>query len=93
MMDDNWLPAVKVLLRLQARCWPYVSGRSKVLYASNAQAGDRPGLDALQLEHQRATAQDALNELGITADDVKDLYEWIAWRVESGVDPPSICAG
>ncbi len=87
MMDDNWLPTVKILLRLQARYWPYVSGGSKVLYRQNPQPGDRPTLDVLQVEHQRATAQDGLSELGITTGDVKALYEWLAWRVESGADP------
>ena len=87
MIDDNWLPTVQILLRLQARYWPYVSGRSTVLYAENPQPGDRPTLDALHVEYQRATAQDALSELGITADEVSALYEWLAWRVYSGADP------
>lgn len=87
MMHDNWLATVKILVRLQARYWPYVSGKSKVLYAKEPQAGDRPTLDAMQFEYQDATAQEALAELGVTMDDLLTLYEWLAWRVESGADP------
>jgi hypothetical protein len=87
MMHENWLPTIKILLRLQARYWPYVSGTSTVLHAKNAQEGDRPTLDAMRLEHEGATAQDALAELGISTDDLLALYEWLAWRVESGADP------
>lgn len=93
IMDDNWLPTIKILLRLQARYWPYVSGRSKVLYGQSPQPGDRPTLDALHVEQQRATTQDGLNELGITTDDVKALYAWLAWRVESGADPAMYLRG
>ncbi len=87
MMHDNWLPTIKILLRLQARYWPYISGTSKVLYGENPQPGDRPTLDALWLEYQGATAQHAVAELGISPDDVLALYDWLAWRVESGADP------
>ena len=86
MMHGNWLSTVKILLRLQARYWPYVSASSKVLYGKNPQPGDRPTLDAVDLEYQGATAQDALAELGVSTDDVLALYEWLAWRIES-VDP------
>jgi hypothetical protein len=87
MMHENWLPTMQILLRLQARYWPYVSGTSKVLFAENAQPGDRPTLDVMRLEYEGATAQDALAELGISTGDLLALYDWMAWRVESGADP------
>ena len=87
MVHDNWLPTIKILLRLQARYWPYVSGTSKVLYGKDPQPGDRPTLDAMWLEYQGATAEDALAELGIGTEDLLALYEWLASRVESGADP------
>jgi hypothetical protein len=87
MMHENWLPTVKILLRLQARYWPYVSGTSKILYGKNPEPGDRPTLDAVELEYQAATAQDALAELGVSTDDVLALYDWLAWRIDSGTDP------
>ena len=86
MMHGNWLPTVKILLRLQARYWPYVSGSSKVLYGKNPQPGDQPTLDAVELEYQGATARDALAELGVSTDDVLALYEWLVRRIEN-VDP------
>jgi hypothetical protein len=87
MMHSNWLPTVKILLRLQARYWPYVSGRSKVFYARDAGVGDRPTLDAMQFEYEGATAHDALSELGISTDELLALYEWLTWRVKGGADP------
>jgi len=87
MVHDNWLPTIKILLRLQARYWPYVSGTSKVLYGKDPQPGDRPTLDAMWLEYQGATAEDALAEMGIGTEDLLALYEWLASRVESGADP------
>lgn len=87
-MHANWLPTIKILLRLQARYWPYVRGQSKVLYTQGPkQEGDRPTLDALHLEYRHATAQDALEQLAVTTDDLIALAEWLAWRVEGGVDP------
>ena len=86
-MHENWLPTIKILLRLQARYWPYVSGTTKVLYGTNPQPGDRPTVDPVDLEYQGATASDALAELGVSTNEVLALYDWLAWRIESGVDP------
>ena len=77
-LDKRWLATVKTLLRLQARYWPFVHGRSAIVYT-----GDHEQVDALDLELQASTAGQVLDALGLTEDDVRAAYEWFAHRAES----------
>jgi hypothetical protein len=81
VLEERWLPTVTTLLRLQARYWPYVSGRSPVLH--NA---EHERVEALDLELQAATPAEVLDALGLTEADVRAEYEWFARRGQSA-DP------
>lgn len=78
VLEERWLPTLKTLLRLQARYWPYVSGRSVLLY--NA---EHERVDALDLELEAATPAEVMEALGLTEDDVRAEYEWFAHRGQS----------
>ncbi len=91
-MHANWLPTIKLLLRLQARYWPFVRGRSVMVYRPDP-AGALERVDALDLEYAEATASDALEMLGVSVADVVAVYEWLCWRAESGADPAKSLRG
>jgi hypothetical protein len=77
-MHDRWLPTIKVLLRLQARYWPYVRGRSILLRNSDGEQ-----VDALEMELQAATAEQVLEGLGFGDAEVRAQYQWFAHRALS----------
>jgi hypothetical protein len=69
------------MLRLQARYWPYVKGRSILLHDPNAEL-----VDALDVELQATTAEQVLESLGLSEADVRAQYWWLAQRAQS-TDP------
>ena len=73
-----WLPLMKLLTRLQSRHWPFIRGRSVLLI--DPESNDY--VDAVNLEHERTTAAEAQAELGVSYDDLRVAYEWLArrWR-------------
>jgi hypothetical protein len=81
VLHERWLPTIKVLLRLQARHWPSVHGRSVLLRQPNGEPAD-----ALDLELDSASAKDVLKSLGLSKAAVREQYEWFAQRAET-VDP------
>jgi hypothetical protein len=78
VLNERWLPTLRALLRLQARYWPYVSGRSAVLYNAKHEP-----VDPLDVELRAAAPDEVLNDLGLTEHDVRAEYEWFAHRAQS----------
>jgi len=80
-LHARWQPTVKLLLRLQARYWPFVHGRSVLLLND-----EHEYVDALDLEYER-TDQTALQpELGLDLPSVEATYRWLADRGQN-LDP------
>lgn len=77
-----WLPLGKLLTRLQSRHWPFIKGRSVLLI----DPATHDHVDAVDLEYERTTPAQALAELGMSYDDVRVAYEWLAQRWRT-VDP------
>lgn len=80
-LHAGWLPTVLALLRLQARHWPFVHGRSVLVYDAGMEQ-----VDALDLELEATSAADLLRELGIQLSDVEESYRWLGERAQSA-DP------
>jgi hypothetical protein len=89
-LNDAWLPLLKVLLRLQARYWPWIKGRSIVLHQANPRDGDRPTVDPLDREWRNTTATNVRDELGLSDDDVLEIYRWLCRRTEGLDDQPHL---
>lgn len=83
---ELWAPLITTLIRLQSRYWPWISGKDRVLFALNAQEGDRPSVGALELELRRCTAAETRDELGLSNEDVRLLYRWLCYRLFHGPD-------
>jgi hypothetical protein len=80
--DARWLPTIKLLIRLQARYWPLVHGRGTLLI----DPATNDHVSALDREYRTATAEDVRAQLGITSDEIRALYEWLARRARA-TDP------
>jgi hypothetical protein len=81
-MHEAWLPVIKLLLRLQARHWPYVHGRSVMLI--DVQSDEH--VDALDLEYERTSADDLRTELDLESEALEAAYRWLAERAQH-LDP------
>ena len=81
-LHGAWLPVIKVLLRLQARYWPFVHGRGVLLRDPDT----KELVDAVELEYRSHSAEEIAEQLGLTADHAEGLFRYLAWRA-SGVDP------
>lgn len=73
-LETGWLPIVKLLVRIQNRYWPPVSGTTTMLY-------DGPSrLDPWAVEREAFDATIVAKQLGVTSQQLKDTYEFLVER-------------
>ena len=76
----QWLATIRLLLRLQARYWPFVHGRSVILW------DDQNQVDALDIEYDAVDAEQLRAELRLDPEVLEGSYRWLAERARS-LDP------
>jgi hypothetical protein len=81
-LHDAWLPTIKLLLRLQARYWPFVHGRSVMLIDPES----KEYIDALDLEYERVGVEELQAELNVEPEVLEATYRWLAERARQ-LDP------
>jgi hypothetical protein len=81
-LEAGWAPMIRLLLRLQARYWPYVHGRTTLLF--NAETHE--DVDPLDAEYKSTTATDIAEQSGVNAEELRALHSWFCRRAR-GIDP------
>lgn len=76
----QWLATIRLLLRLQARYWPFVHGRSVILWDDHNQ------VDALDIEYDGVDVEQLRAELELELGVLEGSYRWLAERARS-LDP------
>jgi hypothetical protein len=76
----QWLATIRLLLRLQARYWPFVHGRSVILW------DDQNQVDALDIEYDSVDVEQLRAELRLEPEVLEASYRWLAERARS-LDP------
>lgn len=84
VLEERWAPTIRLLIRLQARYWPYVRGQGTMLI----DPASHDYVDPLDIEYQTMSASDVAESLGIDAAGIEALYTWFADRGYA-VDPAS----
>jgi hypothetical protein len=79
-LHQHWLATMRLLLRLQARYWPFVHGRSVILW------DDQNQVDALDIEYDRVDVEQLRAELELEPEVLEGSYRWLAERARS-LDP------
>jgi hypothetical protein len=79
-LHQQWLATIRLLLRLQARYWPFVHGRSVILWENQSQ------VDALDLEYDGVDVEQLRAELELEPEALEVSYRWLAERARS-LDP------
>lgn len=78
-LDRGWRPLIKVLVRLQNRYLPEITGRTRMLYDADQQLMVDPWPTVLELFDAAAAA----SELGVSASQLSEAYWFL---VERGID-------
>jgi hypothetical protein len=81
-LHQQWLATIRLLLRLQARYWPFVHGQSVILWDGQDQ------VDALDLEYDGVDVEQLRAELALEPDVLEASYRFLAERAKS-LDPLS----
>jgi hypothetical protein len=79
-LHQQWLATIRLLLRLQARYWPFVHGQSVILWDGQDQ------VDALDLEYDGVDVEQLRAELALEPDVLEASYRFLAERARS-LDP------
>jgi hypothetical protein len=79
-LHHQWLATIRLLLRLQARYWPFVHGQSVILWDGQDQ------VDALDLEYDGVDVEQLRAELALEPDVLEASYRFLAERARS-LDP------
>jgi hypothetical protein len=79
-LHQQWLATVRLLLRLQARYWPFVHGQSVILWDGQTQ------VDALDLEYDGVDVEQLRAELALEPELLQSTYRFLAERARS-LDP------
>ena len=77
-LHEAWLPTIKLLLRLQARHWPFVHGRSVMLIDVQS----KEYADALDLEYERTSADELRSELHLEPEALEAVHRWLGERAQ-----------
>jgi hypothetical protein len=78
-LDVAWRPLMKLLVRLQNRYLPELTGRIRILYDSE----QRSQVDPWSNEHKRFDPQQVIRDLGVSPDQVTEAYWFL---IERGID-------
>jgi hypothetical protein len=73
-LDEEWRPAIKLLVALQPRLWPYRRGKTTLLY--DREVGER--VDQLQLAAKTFDPQALLRRFELSREDLARLHLWFA---------------
>jgi len=77
-LDEHWCPLIKLLVRLQNRYLPFVRRSSRMTY--DPAVGSY--VDPVEREVREFDASAVADELGLSPEQVKDVYMWLARRGE-----------
>jgi hypothetical protein len=78
-VDTAWRPLMKLLVRLQNRYLPEITGRTRILY----DAGQQRQVDPWPAELKRFDVAAVASELGVSASQLSEAYWFL---VERGID-------
>lgn len=76
--DADWRPLLLLLIRIQNRYWPYVG-----TYTMPIDPKTHQYVDPLPAERRRFRAKRTLAEQGLVIDDVRSLYERLAFFIQN----------
>lgn len=75
-LHGAWWATIRLLLRLQARYWPFVHGRGVLLRDPDTLVE----VDPVDLEYDTWSAEDIAAQLGVDREQLEALYDYLGWR-------------
>jgi hypothetical protein len=75
-LHGTWSATIRLLLRLQARYWPFVHGRGVLLRDPET----LEQVDPVDLEYDTWTAEDIATQLSVDREQLEALYDYLGWR-------------
>lgn len=75
-LDGAWSPTIRLLLRLQARYWPFVHGRGALLRDPDT----HDQVDPVDIEYDTWSAMEIAARLGVDRAQLEALYDYLGAR-------------